>query len=82
MRSFRRSVALLVVTALAVAVTACGGSDRSDGRLQVTVSFYPLAYLVEQIGGDAVDVTNLTAPGAEPHDLELSPAAVGTVADS
>jgi zinc transport system substrate-binding protein len=35
-------------------------------------SFYPLAFAAEQIGGPEVEVTNLTPPGAEPHDVELS----------
>ncbi|WP_328538889.1 metal ABC transporter substrate-binding protein [Streptomyces sp. NBC_00344] len=59
------------------AVSACAGSpiatDRKDGRLDVVASFYPLQYLTQQIGGDHVSVTVLTKPGAEPHDLELSP---------
>ena len=42
----------------------------SNGRLKVTTSFYPLAYLAETIGGAQVTVTNLTPPGAEPHDYE------------
>ena len=32
-----------------------------------------------QIGGDHVSVLNLTKPGAEPHDLELTPRDVGAV---
>ena len=39
-------------------------------------SFYPLKYLTEQIGGELTSVTSLTPDGAEPHDLELSPASV------
>lgn len=35
-------------------------------------AFYPLAYAAERVGGEAVAVTNLTPPGAEPHDVELS----------
>jgi zinc transport system substrate-binding protein len=35
-------------------------------------AFYPLAYAAEQIGGPQVDVVNLTPPGTEPHDVELS----------
>jgi zinc transport system substrate-binding protein len=38
----------------------------------VVAAFYPLAYAAEQIGGPKVDVTNLTPPGTEPHDVELS----------
>lgn len=41
-------------------------------KLKVTVSFYPLAFLAETIGGKQVQVTNLTPPGAEPHDFEPS----------
>ncbi|MFE7316753.1 metal ABC transporter substrate-binding protein [Streptomyces sp. NPDC057555] len=51
--------------------TASGRSD--DGRLRVTASFYPLQFLAEQIGGDHVEVSNLTKPGVEPHDLTLTP---------
>ena len=39
----------------------------------MVASFYPLAEAAEQVGGDHVQVTNLTAPGVEPHDLELKP---------
>ena len=46
---------------------------QSDTRtLKVTTSFYPLAFLAETIGGASVLVTNLTPPGAEPHDFEPS----------
>ena len=30
-------------------------------------------YVAERVAGDHADVVNLTQPGAEPHDLELSP---------
>jgi zinc transport system substrate-binding protein len=43
------------------------------------VSHYPIEFLVEQVGGDLVQVDTLTSPGAEPHDLELSPQQVGQV---
>jgi zinc transport system substrate-binding protein len=63
-------------------VTACGsgGGRAADGRLSVVASFYPLQYATAQIGGDHVAITGLTTPGAEPHDLELSPRQVATVA--
>ncbi|MDQ1045392.1 zinc ABC transporter substrate-binding protein [Streptomyces sp. V4I2] len=47
---------------------AAGGTDKFD----VVASFYPMAFLAEQIGGDHVNVTSLTEPGQEPHDLEIS----------
>ena len=50
-----------------------GGSDRP----QVVAGAYPFAWLVEQVGGPDVDVTNLVKARAEPHDVELSPRQVG-----
>ena len=40
--------------------------------MRVATGFYPLAYVAQRVGGDLVEVTNLTQPGAEPHDLELT----------
>jgi zinc transport system substrate-binding protein len=39
----------------------------------VVAAFYPLAWAAEEIGGNSVDVQNLTPAGAEPHDVELKP---------
>jgi zinc transport system substrate-binding protein len=47
--------------------------------LTVVASFYPVEYAVQQVGGSHVTVTSLTKPGAEPHDVELSPKDVAAV---
>lgn len=64
-------------TALSLlALTGCGsdaGLGGENGELTVVASFYPVAYLAEEIGGEHVAVTTLTEPGTEPHDLDLSP---------
>ncbi len=44
----------------------------SGEQLQVVASFSPLAYLVEQIGGEAVAMTNIVG-AQDPHDYSLSP---------
>ena len=67
---------LLVVSVAAVAGAGCSGSAKREGKVQVVAAFYPLAYAAEMIGDDRVDVSNLTPPGAEPHDLEVSPSDV------
>ena len=69
--------AVVAATALGLgALSACSGSasadGKSNGKLDVVASFYPLQYLAEEIGGTHVNVTNLTEPGKEPHDLEIS----------
>ncbi len=74
---------VVALTVLLASLVACsGGSGRSDGRLRVAAAFYPLQWLTEQVGGDQVEVTSLAKPGAEPHDLELTPREVGSVIDA
>ena len=54
-------------------------ASGTSRKLAVVASFYPLQYATQQIGGDHVTVTNLTRPGAEPHDVELTPRDVASV---
>lgn len=76
-----RTILILALTTAAVAVQACTGQSEDDpDRASVVVSFYPLAFAAERIGGDCVSVSNLTPPGVEPHDLELTPDAVEAIA--
>ncbi len=65
--------------AVALLVSGCGSGSGPNGKPSVVAAFYPLAYAAEQIGGSSVDVTNLTPPGAEPHDVELTPSEVGHI---
>lgn len=64
---------------VALLVAGCGEAAGSDRKTSVVAAFYPLAYGAEQIGGSRVDVTNLTPPGTEPHDIELTPQEVGRI---
>ncbi|MGZ4652436.1 metal ABC transporter substrate-binding protein [Oryzihumus sp.] len=77
-RLLRLAAPLALVAATALG--GCASATASDGRVPVVASFYPLAFAAEQVGGDHVRVTNLTKPGAEPHELELGPRDVLTVA--
>ncbi|WP_328522281.1 metal ABC transporter substrate-binding protein [Kribbella sp. NBC_00359] len=83
MRSSTRAVVAGATALAALTLVGCGGSTASgsgDGKLDVVTSFYPLEFIARSVGGDAVHVTTLTAPGVEPHDLELTPKQVGHVA--
>ncbi|MGC4863907.1 metal ABC transporter substrate-binding protein [Micromonospora sp. DT53] len=79
-RVLAATAALLALGAGAGCSTSAGGADPK--RVDVVAAFYPLQFLAERIGGDAVRVTNLAKPGAEPHDLELNPSQVGEVSDA
>src|SRR2546429_6821155 len=65
------------IAALALIAAGCGAASGAKGRTTVVAAFYPLAYAAEQVGGAKVEVRNLTPPGAEPHDIELTPGDVG-----
>jgi zinc transport system substrate-binding protein len=79
-----RGVAVAAAVALAVLAAACGrsGANPSSGRMSVVASFYPLAEAASRIGGDRVDVRNLTPPGVEPHDLELAPDRIAEIQEA
>ena len=79
----------VVAGSLALLLSACGGGTPDDGggsatggTLRVVAGFYPLAYAAEQVGGDGVEVINLTPPGGEAHDLELSPQQVAEIGEA
>jgi zinc transport system substrate-binding protein len=47
--------------------------------LRVVVAFYPLQFVAQRVAGDHATVTDLTQPGAEPHDVELTPRQVASL---
>jgi zinc transport system substrate-binding protein len=62
-----------IVTA-SVLLAGCGSTDAdaSGSGRQAVASFYPLAWVTERVAGDGWTVDNLTQPGQEPHDLDLT----------
>ncbi|HEX5088462.1 MAG TPA: metal ABC transporter substrate-binding protein [Nocardioides sp.] len=75
---------LLLVTALLVTTSGCAAftndaPDNADQGLEVVAAFYPLQFVAQQVAGDHADVVDLTKPGSEPHDLELSVAQTAEV---
>jgi zinc transport system substrate-binding protein len=84
-RSRSAAIAIaLAVTGTSALLASCGSSDAggTPGKVDVVASFYPLQWMAEQVGGDRVEVSSLTKPGAEPHDLELTPSDVGSVQEA
>lgn len=74
---------LLPVACLGLALatlSACSSPGAADDTQQstatkplaVAANFYPIEWLAERVGGDAVSVAGLTPIGEEPHDLALT----------
>lgn len=55
-------------------LAACGdGGTAGEADTPVVVTgCYPMEYLVAQVAGDAVSITQLAKPGADAHGVELS----------
>jgi zinc transport system substrate-binding protein len=80
----KRMLGLLVPIVLtAGAAAACDNASAGDsGKVDVVAAFYPLEYVTKQVGGARVNVRNLVKPGAEPHDMELTPKQTAEIADA
>jgi len=70
-----KKVLLLLIIILAIVGSIYFGlksqpSSISNGKMQITASFYPYYFFSSEIGGNKVQVTNITPSGAEPHDYE------------
>jgi zinc transport system substrate-binding protein len=67
MSRFGCAVAGFAITLAAVACAPAAGGERT-----VVASFYPLAFAAERIAGPGWEVIDLTPPGTEAHDVELT----------
>lgn len=73
-----RWLPLLPLVAL---LSGCAGG-ASAGQADVVAAAYPFAWLATEIAGPDAEVTNVVKPGAEPHDIELTPQQVALVKDA
>lgn len=84
----RRTTTTATATALTVACAAllagCGGLEpaSSDAELTVSTTTAIIADLVEQVGGDRVDVTSIVPRNGDPHSYEPSPGDAAKVTEA
>jgi ABC-type Zn uptake system ZnuABC Zn-binding protein ZnuA/ABC-type Mn2+/Zn2+ transport system permease subunit len=79
-----RAAAAAAAALLALGAAGCetASSGGGDGRVRVVATTTQLADVARSVGGDAVDVTGLLHPGADPHDYEPRPSDVRAVAEA
>jgi ABC-type Zn uptake system ZnuABC Zn-binding protein ZnuA/ABC-type Mn2+/Zn2+ transport system permease subunit len=78
LRATAAAAAALLAVGAAGCGTASGGGD--DGRVRIVATTTQLADVARSVGGDAVDVTQLLQPSADPHDYEPRPSDARAVA--
>jgi zinc transport system substrate-binding protein len=89
MRAWRARLGLVAAAASLLVATACGEPENLSGAgatqrgpLRIVVAFYPFQFVAERVAANHADITSLTAPGSEPHDLELTPRQVASIAEA
>jgi len=75
------------ILAMSVLASCATGADvpaskAVNEKLNVSVSILPQKYIVEQIGGDYIEVNVLAGPGADPHTYEPKPEQMKSLARS
>src|SRR5947209_1828905 len=79
-RSRPRATSWVAAVAALALLSACGRAAGSGGgKVEVVGSFYPLAWAAQEVGGARVHVLDLTPPGVEAHDTNLSARQVADV---
>jgi zinc transport system substrate-binding protein len=66
----RRAVTTIAAVVLAAGLTGC--RPPTSDRPRVVAGFYPLFFVADRVAGRYNDVVDLTPPGVEPHEYELT----------
>ena len=61
---------------------APAGTAQASGKLKVVATNSIVADVVRQVGGDAIDLSQLIPLGSDPHSFEPSPQDIAQVADA
>lgn len=77
-----RSLALVASGAALALLAGCGTDGTAGNGRSAVASFYPLAWVTEQVAGDAWEVSDLTQAGQEPHHLSLDIAQTADLEDA
>jgi zinc transport system substrate-binding protein len=87
MSIWRTATAVLAAGVLAAGCSrgpgrSAEGAADAGSKLHVVAAFYPLEFVTQRVGGARVTVRSVTKPGAEPHDVELTPRDVAAIQDA
>ncbi|WP_336028995.1 metal ABC transporter substrate-binding protein [Geodermatophilus sp. FMUSA9-8] len=70
------------LTAVALAGCTAAAARDADGTVDVVTTSYPLQWVIEQVAGPDVAVTDLVPPGGDTHGFEPAPAQVVELAEA
>ncbi len=82
-----RSRQVFLIIVLLLNLVACQAevdysAEKKDGLLKVVATTNIVGDVVSQIGGEAIDLTTLLPPGADPHSFQPTPQDMARVANA
>lgn len=80
----RRAIAATALAALTAGACSSGGAGRGDspGLLRVVTTVSPITNLVQNVGGDRVEVTGIVPEGTNSHTFEPAPSDAAVMAEA
>lgn len=72
----------ILVVSLMVTLLLGSCAPAGTSKLKVVTSTSLMTYIVEQVGGDRVDVTNIVPPAQHPGDFNVKPGDIQRLADA
>ena len=76
------SAIAVLALALFVPLAACGGAVVEDGRLKVVTTVAPITSIVENIGGNRIQLEGIVPEGVNSHIFEPQPSLARLLADA
>jgi ABC-type Zn uptake system ZnuABC Zn-binding protein ZnuA len=79
----QKKIFILIVFLLLLSACSAGQPQtRSDSQIKVVATTSIVGDVVQQIGGDLVDVSVLLPPGSDPHSFQPAPKDAAQIADA
>lgn len=76
-----RTAATAAILLAAFVPAACSEDSGDSSTPVIGAAFYPLAEIVQSVGGDTVQVVTVVPPGEEAHEYEPTPSQIGDLQD-
>ena len=76
---FAFTIPALVIVAVSV---ACGGAEENGGKLRVVTTVSPITSIVENIGGDRIQLEGVVPEGVNSHIFEPQPSLARLLSDA
>ena len=81
-RHFRVHYFAVCIMALLLGATGCASSEDENGRLKVVTTVSPITSIVENIGGDRIELEGVVPEGVNSHIFEPQPSLAKVLADA